>query len=137
MEDHAASNRQALVCLAGLLAGLLVTLAGLAWMVLAKPSHVWSPEQAAELKAAGDALHAARSRDPGEAQQGQQATPQAAGDASQAPPALAAAQARFDRIDAELESARTGRQRTGTWLLRLGLAAMVLFGVGYLSTRER
>jgi hypothetical protein len=49
---------------------------------------------------------------------------------------LAAAQERLDRLEAELSGARTRSQQTGVWLLRTGLAAMVLFGIGYLSLRE-
>jgi hypothetical protein len=121
MDVEPASNRRARILVAGLVVGLFLVLGGLVWSTLAAPSSVWSREQAAEYQAAGEALHAARSQSP-------------ASDGT-AKSALTTAQQRFDRIEAELVAAQTGRQRISRWLVRLGLAAMLLFGVGYLASR--
>ena len=115
-----------MACLAGMSVGLLLLLGGLAWSQWASPQVVWSPEQAAEHQAAGEALHAAR----------RSAPPSGAGQEIAEAPELAAAQARFDAIDADLAAAQTSRQRTGRWLVGLGLAAMVIGGAGYLALRD-
>jgi hypothetical protein len=121
MDVEPASNRRAWILAAGMLVGLGLMLGGLIWSTTASPSSVWSPEQAAEYQAAGEALHAARSR------------PASSDEAEDSE--LAAAQQRFGRIETELAAAQTGRDRIGRWLIRLGLAAMLLFGIGYLATR--
>jgi hypothetical protein len=114
-----------MACLAGMLAGLLMLLGGLAWSQWASPRTVWSPEQATEHQAAGEALHAAR----------RSAAPAGGESGAAESPELVAAQARFDAIDAKLAEAQTSRQRTGGRLVRLGLAAMVISGIGYLALR--
>jgi hypothetical protein len=131
--DDRVRSRGAPILLAGMIAGLLTAIAGGAWMAAADPSDAWSPEKAAEHKAAGEALHAARRGAHGDQQSGAPSHEPDGG--NRKPPDLSAAQARFERIEAELAEARTRRQRAATWLVRTGLAAMVLFGIGYLATR--
>jgi hypothetical protein len=133
MSAQEAGDLRTRICLGGMLLGVVMGTAGLFWGSWAKPSLVWTPEQAAEYQAAGEALHAARRMD-GPSSGGLDANAGAEGDESDR--RLAAAQERFDRIEAELGSAQTLRQRTGAWLRWLGLAAIVLFGVGYLSARK-
>jgi hypothetical protein len=133
MNAPEASDLRTRICLGGILFGVIVGAAGLFWSQWAKPSLVWTPEQAAEYQAAGEALHAARRVDP--ASSGDvHASAGAEGDEPDR--RLAAAQERFDKIEAKLAAAQTLRQRTGAWLRWLGLAAIVLFGVGYLSSRR-
>src|SRR5690348_7764383 len=128
MEAPASRPRAAVTCLAGMGLGALMLMAGVGWSALASPATVWSPQQAEEHQAAGEALHAAR----------RSAAPAAASpeDATASSAELATAQARFDKIDAELAHAQTSRQRTGAWLVRAGLGTMILCGVGYLSLRS-
>jgi hypothetical protein len=52
------------------------------------------------------------------------------------PALLDASQREFERIQAELADPITTHRHRGTRLMYAGLAAMVLFGVGYLSSRE-
>jgi hypothetical protein len=128
MEATAPRRRGAIACLMGMLAGALMLAAGLGWSAFASPAMVWSPEQAVEHQEAGEALHAAR----------RAAAASVTGisdSATEESPELAAAQARFDEIDTQLAAAQTRRQRTGVWLVRLGLGAMIVCGVGYLSLR--
>lgn len=103
-----------------------MTIGGLGWATLATPAHVWSPEQAAEYQAAGAALHAARSEAP----------PTNARAGHRPVEELAAAQARFTRISAELDRARSQRDRWGLWTAGTGLALIILGGVGYLAARR-
>lgn len=108
--------------------GTLLLALGLGWSSLAPPKLVWSPQQAAEYQAAGEALHAAR--------RSTAATGVRPGEDAATSPELAAAQARFDKIDSELADAQSRRQRTGAWLVRVALGTMILCGVGYLSLRS-
>jgi hypothetical protein len=132
MEASPTDQRRERILSAGVVVGLLLTLTGLGWMAFSKPSHVWSSEQAAEFKAASEALHDARRG--GQADHPQKGGP-TANDAAVSGE-LTAAQARFDRIEAELTEARAGRHRMGSWLIRIGLAAMIVFGVGYLASQR-
>jgi predicted negative regulator of RcsB-dependent stress response len=131
MASEEPSDIRTRILVGGILAGLLATIAGLAWPVWAKPSLVWSPEQAAEFQAAGEALHAARQIDQAEAA----ANFAGADDAGQSDAQLASAQERFDKIEAELAAAQSLREGAGAWLRWLGLAVMLLCGLGYLASR--
>lgn len=132
MTDAPGRTRRATsaVCLAGVALGVLAALGGAIWQRAALPRHVWSAEQSQEYAAAYADLHAAtvdhdHDHEPGGAE---------AADAGHTN--LAAAQARFDRVAAELKSARYAKDQLGGTLIRGGLAAAALFGVGYLVTRS-
>lgn len=105
----------ATACLAAAALGLLVAVGGAVWQRSALPRHVWTVEQAQEFDAANAAMHAAVGRDDETAH--------------------AAAKQRFDRIAAELHSARYAKDRLGAVLVRGGLAAAAVFSVGYLAIR--
>jgi hypothetical protein len=99
----------------------------------AKPEAAWSKQQAAEFQVARNALHDLTYNEPGNHGSNSSAD-------EPSPERLAKriqAKARFDRIEAQLVEARSNYQRTGTWLVRLGLAAMITFGIGYLSLQEK
>lgn len=114
------------VLLCGMMAGLLAAVGGVAWSIAAKPSSVWTPEQAAEFKAANDARHAATVADPA-----------ANGNGGPSPDstAMAAAQKRFELISAQLETARAARNRWGQVAAACGLGLTILCGMGYLAIR--
>ena len=117
------------ICIAGVVLGAVLVIVGLGWSVVATPEAVWSMEQAAELKAASDAVHAARSGIP-------VAPDSQPGDAGKPDPRyLAAAQARLERINADLEQARNVRDTWGQWAAAAGLALTIACGLGYLATR--
>jgi hypothetical protein len=130
MTDAPGRIRQtiAVVCLAVAGVGVLAALGGAVWQRAAHPRHVWTVEQSQEYDAANAALHAATVGHDHETN-GAEAV-----DAHQAD--LAAAQERFNRINAELQAARYAKDRLGTALIRGGLAAAALGGVGYLATRN-
>jgi hypothetical protein len=132
MTAQEANDVRPRICLGGILLGLLVTIAGLTWPLWARPSLVWTAEQAAEYQSAGEALHAARRIDP--TATGGNSDPDDGGEAGQSDSQLAVAQERFDKIRAELAAAQSLRQRAGAWLRWLGLAMMLLFGLGYLAS---
>ncbi len=114
--------------------GVALILGGFAWKATVRPSSVWSKEQAKELTDARNALH--------DLTYNHEDAPSAAKASrpSQSPAdrdaAHAAAQARFDRVQAELVQARSVGHERGAWLIRIGLAAVVLFGIGYLSSQQ-
>ena len=117
-----------IVCQVGLVIGMLLVLAGAAWQTLAKPEHVWSPKQAEEFREARTAWHNLQYGDPQ-----QPSALESAGRAAQ----REAAQRRFEQVHDELEDAIATHRHRGTRLMHSGLAAMVLFGVGYLSSRDQ
>ena len=110
------------VCLAGAIVGGCLLVVGLAWKSATAPETFWSPEQAKEFAAASEALHGAR----GAAPHTHEPDSGAAADA---------ARERFARIQAELERAQYARDEVGPLLTKIGLAAAVAFGIGYLITR--
>jgi len=116
------------LCVAGVIAGFALIIVGLGWSLMATPGAVWSQEQAAELKAAYDALHDARSGIGAPRSQG-------IGGGEPDPRYLAAAQARLDRANAELERAQSVRDDFGRWGAASGLALTIACGLGYLASR--
>ena len=115
------------ICIAMGVAGIGLIIVGLSWSILATPSAVWSREQAAELKAAYDALHIARS---GIGDRGLV-------DGDPDPRYVAAAQARLDRINAALERAQSVKDDWGKWAAFLGLAVMVASGLGFVTAQGK
>jgi hypothetical protein len=100
--------------LAGILAGLVTTAAGVCWSIWGGPKEAWTREQAVDLNTAYEALHQARTG------------PNASADA-------AAAQRRVDDLEAQLETARGGNRGAGYWAALVGLGMTVLCGIGYLA----
>jgi hypothetical protein len=124
----AAAKRWKALCIAGMVLGGMLIGAGLLWNLLAKPEHVWSSEQAMELEAARHEMHQLTyDSSPATALSGNSMDSREA--------KMAAARSRFEKIEAELAAARSLQQWTGVWLTRMGLAALALFGVGYLATQ--
>lgn len=127
MDDTLASTRWVNVFLAGMIAGVILTVGAWSWMVFSKPANVWSLKQAAEFKAANDAVHTARSGGRhGEDLDGNKPDPRY----------LAAAQARLERIASDLDRARSARDNWGKWGAAAGLALTIACGLGYLATRR-
>lgn len=120
-------RRIAFACLAGLSVGVILIVAGGLWQLFAGPRLVWSPEQVREHRAARMAWHDL---------QYDEGAPDAAADTGRQAQ-IDAARARFERIQADLDSAIALHEGRGTRLIYVGLAAIVLFGVGYLSSRPR
>lgn len=133
-QRRSATDRGAMLSLVGMVLGLAVTLASVAWMAVVKPSTVWTPDQALEYQRAGEALHAARSPQPNSAAAPRDA-PTAHATSAERTMALIAAQERFNRIGAQLERARDQHQRWGRWAAGTGLALTILSGLGYLASR--
>jgi hypothetical protein len=113
-------------CIAGMAFGGALVAAGLLWNALAKPEHVWAREQALELEAARHQMHQLTYDSPHVT-----ASPGSSADSREAQ--MAAAKNRFEKIEADLTAARSRQQQTGVWMTRMGLAALVLFGLGYLA----
>jgi hypothetical protein len=112
---------------------LALVVAGGLRKALARPEAAWSQQQATEFQAARNALHDLTYSESGaHGSNGSSDEPSPERLAKRAE-----AKARFDRIEAQLVEARSNYQRTGTWLFRLGLAAMIIFGIGYLSLQEK
>lgn len=109
------------VFLTGVVVGMAIIAASVAWMTLAKPANVWSTEQAQEFNAAQSALHAAIS--------GIDSRPN--GDAGASGDAIAQAQARFDRIDEQLEGARSAHYSWGWRGVITGALLAAACGVGF------
>jgi multidrug efflux pump subunit AcrA (membrane-fusion protein) len=116
--------------LAGSALGAALLISGVAWSTLAGGRAVYSVEQADEYEAAATALHAATS---GHAAAG--SPPVAAASAAAREAAVAAARERFDRARSTLDSARFAQNELGKWLMGIGLAAVIAFGVGYLTSQ--
>jgi hypothetical protein len=134
IEGRSSVNQQkprqpaAIACLVGCGFGMLLILTGIGWSSFGGARLVYSPEQAKEWEEAHAAWHAASSghvhaHSPGMSTAGDP-------DAN-----LAAARERFERADAELQSARFVKNRLGFLLLWTGLAVAGAFGVGYLIVR--
>jgi hypothetical protein len=116
-----------MICQAGLVVGMLVLLAGALWQNFARPQHVWTEDKAEQYRAAQSQLHTLIYDDP------------AAPSAPESPERAAArdtAKERFNRIQQELDDAIETHRHRGARLMQAGLAAIVLFGVGYLSSRR-
>jgi hypothetical protein len=133
MASAGSSRRLVIACQVGVALGLALVVAGGLRKVFARPEAAWSQEQAAEFQAARNALHDLTYNEPGN--HGSTRSPD-----EPSPERLAKraeAKARFDRIEARLVEARSNYQHTGTWLVRLGLAAVITFGLGYLMLQEK
>jgi hypothetical protein len=113
--------------LGGVILGLAAAVAGATWSIVAKPSSVWTAEQAAEYKAANDARHAASIADAASANAGE-------GPAREST-AMRSARKRFERINEELNAARTAWTWRGRVLTACGLGVTILCGMGYLAVR--
>ena len=126
MATSSPNSRVVIACQAGLVVGMLLILTGALWQIFAKPEHVWSESKAAELQEARTAWHDLTYSDP-EAP----SAPESAERAAQ----REAARREFQRLQAELDEAVATHRHRGPRLMYAGLAAIVLFGVGYLSSR--
>lgn len=127
MATGSSNRRVVIACQAGLVVGMLLVLVGALWHVFAKPEHVWSESKAAELQAARTAWHDLTYSDP------------ASPSAPESPERAAkreAARKEFEQLQAELDEAVDVHRQRGPRLMYAGLAAIVLFGVGYLSARK-
>jgi hypothetical protein len=113
-------------CQIGLAMGLALVVAGALWQALARPEHVWSEAKAEEFRQAQTVWHNLQYDDSG------LPSSERADLAKQ----REAAQRHFEGIQADLERAISTHRHRGTRLMYSGLAAMVFFGVGYLSARE-
>jgi hypothetical protein len=132
MVDRTSRSRGAWGWLLGLALGALLAVGSLAWSRVLTQDLAWSPEQAAEYKAAHEALHDARSgRDPNDMTAGSDAH-----DGESKSPEFAAAEKRFNDISAALDDARNARHAWGTWGVGAGLALMIACGLGFLATRR-
>jgi hypothetical protein len=131
MDREDSSRRMLVVCQAAVFIGVAMIVAGFVSKATVRPSAVWSKEQAKELTDARNALH-----DLTYNHEAGPATAKTPSESTDRDAARAAAQARFDRIQADLEQAQTAGHQRGAWLIRIGLAAIVLFGIGYLSAQR-
>ncbi len=130
MANAKSQRRTALVCLIGASAGAVFMIAGGVWSALGGGRVVYSPEQAEEYEAASTALHAATSGHVHEAEDAEHVEGTLDRKA-----AVAAARQRFDRAQAALETARFAQHRLGPWLIGIGLAAAIAFGIGYWASQ--
>ena len=124
-------NWPAVLCLAGVAVSAAMIVAGAAWNMFSRPANVWSAEDAAEYKQANQSYHmmiAAHGHE-GEKLPNNEVAPAAS------PQQLEAARQRVERSAAALEAAQELRNQAGTTVIRIGLAAAALFGVGYWATR--
>lgn len=121
MEESKPANRRSLLLTLGTLAGLAIAATAWGWSLLGKPADAWSPEQAKALQTARDAVHAAR----GEGAEVRDVSPE-----------LQKAQAMVDRLEADLETARSFRGKWAARIAAVGLALTIFCGLGYLATRE-
>jgi hypothetical protein len=128
MEISESSRRTVeIICLGGLVLGVVLAVAGGAWQALVKPEHVWSQEEANQMQAARTEWHNLIYDDP--------QSPVAA-ESTARQRQREAAQRRFEEMQTELDSAIASRRYRGARLVYAGLAAMAAFGVGYLATRR-
>lgn len=120
MGDSKPANRRSTLLILGTLAGLAIAAAAWGWSLLEQPADAWSPEQAKALQTARDAVHAAR----GEGMEVDDDSPE-----------LKKAQAMADRLEADLEVARSYRGKWATRVAAGGLALTIVCGLGYLAAR--
>ena len=113
------SRRQTQLIL-GTIAGLAIAVSAWGWSLLEQPADAWTPDQAKALQVARDQVHAAR----GEGTEVREVSP-----------ALQKAQAMVDRLEADLENARSYRSKWATRVAAGGLALTIVCGLGYLATR--
>jgi hypothetical protein len=120
MDESTPANRRSKLLMAGTIAGVAIAAAAWGWSMVAKPTDAWSPEQAKLLQAAQVAVHAAR----GEGTEVREDSTE-----------LAKARALADRLEADLQEARSYRGRWSTRVAAAGLALTIVCGLGYLATR--
>jgi hypothetical protein len=120
MGESKPDSRRSTLLILGTIAGLAIAAAAWGWSLLENPADVWSPDQAKALQTARDAVHAAR----GDGMEVRQPSPE-----------LQKAQAIVDRLEADLEMARSYRGKWATRVAAGGLALTIVCGLGYLATR--
>ncbi|MBX3426293.1 MAG: hypothetical protein KF688_11490 [Pirellulales bacterium] len=114
------------LCAVGAAAGVLVAAGGLAWNMLAPNSWVWSDEQARDYAEATVAMH-----------QAQQATVDASRpDFEAVRRQVEAARQRYERLHAELGSARETLQARGSRLIQWGCILTAACGIGYVVLNQ-
>lgn len=123
MDEPVSRSRATAAFLTGIVVGVVLAIAGWSWTAWSRPTDVWSPEQAADLKASASAVHQARSSQDGDAEDVQAA--------------LDAAQRRVDELNAELVHARNLRNDWGRRVAACGLGLTIVCGLGYLASRGR
>lgn len=129
MPESTSPNRWIMVlCLAGMALGVSVVGIGVAWSKLVTPAMVWSPQQATELKQAGDAFHAAREESPPSDLPGQSSTPRQ-------PSPRELAEQRYNRLKADLAAAQSVRTDWGRRVVAIGFGLTIACGMGYLAFR--
>jgi hypothetical protein len=119
------------LCLVGMGAGVLMSIAGALWSVLGTGRMVYSPEQAKQLEQASTTYHAATL---GRTPEGSVLPGAETAEGRKA--AVAAARHKYNQARAELESARFARDQLGKWLIVAGLGGIVFFGIGYVASRK-
>jgi hypothetical protein len=127
-KTKAGRGPMAVICMLGIGVGVLAVIAGVAWAVLGGGRMMYTQEQAKEYSSAASALHSATS---GHDHSGGADK----GPATDRDAAVAAARERFDRAEAALKSAKFAQNELGAWLMGLGLAVTVAFGIGYVASR--
>jgi hypothetical protein len=106
-----------------IVAGLCLLVAGSQWSRLRPVSAYWSADQAAEYTAAHADLHAEGHHFRSDAETAKE---------------IKAARERVQKIDQELEQARTSRSRGGTLLIVAGLALLAVgIGLNFVSSGEK
>jgi hypothetical protein len=120
MGESKPDSRRSTLLILGTIAGLAVAAAAWGWTLLEKPTDAWSPEQAKALQTARDAAHAARG---------------GGVEVRELSPELQKAQAMVDRLEADLEMARSYRSKWATRVAAGGLALTIACGLGYLAAR--
>jgi hypothetical protein len=108
---------------------VLTAIAGALWSNFDAGRMVYSPAQAKEWAEASSAFHLATS---GHAPDGSE-MPESE---EERDAIVAAARQRYEKAQAVLDSARFTQYQLGSWLIRGGLAAVAIFGVGYGATRQ-
>lgn len=120
MDESPPPNRLAIAFLIGTFLGLAVAGTAWCWLIVAKPADAWPLERAVELKAARDAVHAARG-------EGRPVVDDVGN--------LKRAVAHVDQLELELEDARNYRHRWTARVAGVGLALTMACGLGYLAVR--
>jgi hypothetical protein len=105
----------------GTVMGICIAAGAWIWGALGSPEAAWSPEQAKALKAAYEAVHAARGE---------------GGPVEDGSAELERAEALANRLEADLEQARSFRSTWATRVVAAGLALTIACGLGYLALRD-
>jgi hypothetical protein len=128
MDDAGQKGGLAPALISGVVLGLVIAAGAWVWSLLDNPAGDWTPAQAAELQAAQQSLHVARSTPIAPA-------PGASPESGEAElkSRIDAAQVRVNKLDADLEYARNGRRRWRQHVALAGLALTILCGIGYFA----